>query len=198
MGRPIKISDEAILDGAIELFWRDGADVVSIRDLERALDVRAPSIYRRFESKDVLLAHCLDRYVDNEVGGRIDHFFDDTRDPFEGLRSFFTSVLRPHSGEHGLRGCLLTTTAGAAAKRTPKTQKAIQRGFDAIEAALLVQVERCMKSGQFDSQLDAQATAKSLLLTFEGLLLLARNGADGLRGNIDATFVALQPNPTPS
>ncbi len=83
MARPVKISDEAILDGAIDLFWRHGADRVSIRDLERSLEVRAPSIYRRFDSKDELLARCLDRYVDQQIGGRVGYFFADTSDPLE-------------------------------------------------------------------------------------------------------------------
>jgi len=191
MARPVKISDEAILDGAIDLFWRHGADRVSIRDLERSLEVRAPSIYRRFDSKDELLARCLDRYVDQQIGGRVGYFFADTSDPLEGLRSFFTFLLRPHPGEETLRGCLLTTTASRSESSTENTRHAINRGFEAIETALLLQVQACIDAGQLAADLDPESAARSLLLSFQGLLVLARSGAANLHAHIDATFDSL-------
>jgi hypothetical protein len=41
-------------DTTLDLIWRRGCDAVSIRDLENALDIRAPSFYRRFHSRDQL------------------------------------------------------------------------------------------------------------------------------------------------
>lgn len=55
MARPAKFEDLEVLDRASDLFWRDGCDAVTIRDLEAALDLRAPSIYRRFTTKDGLV-----------------------------------------------------------------------------------------------------------------------------------------------
>jgi TetR/AcrR family transcriptional repressor of nem operon len=193
MGRPRKFDDDEVLDRAIDLFWRDGSAAVSIRDLETALELRAPSIYRRFESKDQLLARCLDRYVDQEVGGRIRDFLEESDDPLIGLRSFFTSVLRPHRDEQHLRGCLLTTTASHLESSTRETRQAVDQGFSAIEAAFRLQIERAMVIGQLDAGTDATATAKALLLSFQGLLVLARSGVSDLAANIDATFRTLQP-----
>ena len=168
-----------------------GVDAVSIRDLEVGLDLKAPSIYRRFQSKDELLVRCIDRYVDQTVGGRVRRFLDDEDDPLAGLRAFFTSVLRPHPGEQQLRGCLLTTTAGHAEATTPGVRAALGRGFSTIEAAFRQQIENAKAAGHLGTDMDADAAAKALLMSFQGLLVLARSGASDLEASIDATFDAV-------
>ena len=193
MVRPRKFDDADVLDRATDLFWKNGSDAVSIRDLEAALDLRAPSIYRRFHSKERLLVRCIDRYVDHEVGGRVEHILDDADDPLFGLRAFFTSVLRTHPGERCPRGCLLTATSAHADATIPEVRRALDRGFHTIEAALAVQIERAIAAGQLATDTDAGASAKALMLSFQGLLVLASSGASDLRANIDATFHALVP-----
>jgi TetR/AcrR family transcriptional repressor of nem operon len=193
MVRPRKFDDSVVLDRATDLFWKNGSDAVSIRDLEAALDLRAPSIYRRFHSKERLLVRCIDRYVDHEVGGRVEYILDDADDPLVGLRAFFTSVLRPHPGERCPRGCLLTTTSAHAEATTPEVRDALDRGFSTIEAAFGEQIERAIAAGQLGTDTDAAASARALMLSFQGLLVLARSGASNLRANIEATFHALMP-----
>jgi AcrR family transcriptional regulator len=190
MVRPRKFDDADVLDRATDLFWKNGSDAVSIRDLESALELRAPSIYRRFHSKDQLLVRCIDRYVDHEVAGRVEHILDDADDPLVGLRAFFTSVLRPHPGERCPRGCLLTTTSAHGEATTPEVRDALDRGFSTIEAAFAEQVERAIAAGQLGTDTSSAASAKALMLSFQGLLVLARSGASDLRANIDATFHA--------
>jgi AcrR family transcriptional regulator len=194
VSRPRKIDDTAVLDRATDLFWKHGSDAVSIRDLEIALDLKAPSIYRRFHSKEQLLVHCIDRYVDQQVGGRIRRFLDDSDDPLGGLRTFFTSVLRPHPGERRPRGCLLTATASHADAVTPDIRSALDRGFATIESALTEQVARAVAAGQLDARIDAVAVARSLAMSFQGLLVLARGGAGDLPARIAATFATVAPD----
>ncbi|MEM7323248.1 MAG: TetR/AcrR family transcriptional regulator [Actinomycetota bacterium] len=195
MARPAKFDDNVILDRATDLFWRDGVDNVSVRDLEDALELRAPSIYRRYHSREQLVARCIDRYVEIEVSGRITRLLINAVDPLDGLRVFFTSVLRPHAGEATSRGCLLTNTAGGSEAAAPAVATAIRRGLDRIEAALADQLERAVAAGLLDRRLDVAATAKALLLSFQGLLLLARNGDEDLPAGVDAALAALLPPP---
>ncbi len=191
MARPAKFTEREVLDRATDLFWRDGCDAVSIRDLEVALELRAPSIYRRFSNKDQLIARCVDRYVEGVVGGRIRRFLDDADDPIDGLRSFFTSALEPFRGEDTPRGCLLTVTAGQAAFDAPEIRAAVVAGFALIEAALRTQVERAQAAGCMRDDIAVDAIASSLLVSFQGVLVLARSGSPGLSASIDATFAAL-------
>ncbi len=191
MARPAKFEDVEVLDRATELFWRDGCDAVTIRDLEGALDLRAPSIYRRFTTKHHLIACCVDHYVDRVVRGRVHSILEASDDPVEGLRSFFTSVLEPFRDERGPRGCLLTVIAGQAAFHDPEIGASVTAGFEVLEAAFRVQLGRAQATGQLRDGIDVGALATGLLASFEGLLVLARSDADGLHAGIDATFAVL-------
>ena len=44
---------------------------MSTRDLEQALDLRAPAIYRRFGNKDGLIAQCMEHYIKTVIRVRI-------------------------------------------------------------------------------------------------------------------------------
>jgi AcrR family transcriptional regulator len=191
MGRPPKMSDIEILDRATALFWKDGCDAVTIRDLESALELSAPAIYRRYSTKNELIERCVERYVDRVVGGRIRRHLESADDPLAGLRSFFASALEPHPGEGTSRGCLLTVTASQTAFQDPAIAAAVRTGMDQIRGGFQVQVERGAATGQFRSDVDAEVQATHLLLVFEGLLVLARSGATDLMDSVDLGLASL-------
>lgn len=198
MGRPTKLQLDEVLTRATDLFWKNGSEAVSTRDLEAALGLRAPAIYRRFRSKDELLARCLDHYVHTIILGRIRRKLDDDPDPLRGLHRFFTSTLEPHGREPRLRGCLLASTATNADGQIPEVHAAIQRGWEVTHSAFRRQLVRAQRLGQLDKHLDPDAVSQALLLSLQGLLTLARAGATDLQLGIDATFSLLGEPPTSS
>jgi len=177
------------------LFWARGSDAVSTRDLEEALDLRAPAIYRRFRSKHELLARCVDHYVDTVVDGRIRRFLRDADDPVDGLHEFFTSTLGPRGREPRLRGCLLANTAAHAEAHVPEIRDAIHRGWRRIDEAFQEQVARAQRTDRIDPDLDPAAVSQALVMSLEGLLTLVRAGATDLRPGIDVTFRLLAGRP---
>ena len=193
MGRPRKIDDTQLLDRATALFWKDGCDAVTIRDLETALDLRAPAIYRRYPTKNALIEGCVERYADRVVGGRIRRHLDSSDDPLEGLRSFFASALEPHPEEQTSRGCLLTVTANQTAFQDPAIRAAVRAGMDRIRRGFQMQIERGRATGQIRTDVSAEVQATQLLLVFEGLLVLARSGASDLMESVDLSLACLKP-----
>lgn len=188
MGRPTKLALDEVLKRATNLFWLHGCDAVSTRDLEAALGLRAPAIYRRFRSKDELLARCVDHYVDTVIAGRIRRIFNDAADPLHGLQHFFTSTLEPHGRERRLRGCLLANTAAHAEAQVPEVRAAIHRGWRLLDSAFQDQIVRAQRAGQVGAHLDPKAVSQALLMSLQGLLTLVRAGATDLEPGIDATF----------
>ncbi|WP_298433816.1 TetR/AcrR family transcriptional regulator [uncultured Jannaschia sp.] len=63
MARPARHDRETLVATARDLFWRQGWAGTSLKDLERALDMRPGSFYAAFGSKDRLYALALDRYA---------------------------------------------------------------------------------------------------------------------------------------
>ena len=191
MGRPAKIDDAEILDRATAMFWREGCDAVSIRDLEAALDLRAPAIYRRYATKNELIEHCVERYVERVVGGRVRRHLESAQDPLDGLRSFFSSALEPHPGEPNSRGCLLTVTSSQTAFQDPAIRAAVREGMDRIRLGFRRQIERGQSSGMIREDVSADVQAAHLLLVFEGLLVMARSGATDLMDGVELSLAGL-------
>ena len=87
MARTPKFDDTEILDRAMSLLWSQGLAHTSIRDLEAALDLKAPSIYRRFGSKEGLAVAAVDHYVERVVRRRVDKHLCGDGDPIaNGVR----------------------------------------------------------------------------------------------------------------
>lgn len=198
MARPIKYDDIEILDRATETLWLESPDCVTIRDLEAAVDLKAPSIYRRFGSREGLIARAVGRYVERVVDGRIRHFLDGADDPMAGLRAFFTSALEPVAGEAVPRGCLLTLTAGQSAFGDPEIGSAVTAGLATIEAAFRRTLRRAQRRGQLATGADIDAIATLLLTSFEGILVLARTRHCRLEASVEQLFASLSDGQPPS
>ena len=54
MGRPKKYDREAVLDRAMQAFWRNGYEATSTADLEAQMGVNRSSLYAEFGSKEAL------------------------------------------------------------------------------------------------------------------------------------------------
>jgi AcrR family transcriptional regulator len=63
-GRPREFDRGKALTEAMLLFWRKGFHATSLRDLGDALDIRMPSLYAAFGSKEALYVEAVDQYME--------------------------------------------------------------------------------------------------------------------------------------
>ncbi len=190
MGRPAKTTDSDVLDITYALAWQRGCDDVTIRDLEIALDLRAPSIYRRFRSRDELLATAIDRYVECVVDLRVSRYLEGASDPLHGIRRFFLSAADAPAGPATPRGCLLATTSQQSSYSVPVIRDAVDRGVARVEEALCSALDRAQAGGrQFASP--HRDLARALLQNFLGVLMLARCGHGNLEPSVSVMLDAL-------
>lgn len=190
MGRPAKTQDSDVLDTTYALAWQRGCDDVTIRDLEVALDLRAPSIYRRFRSRDDLLAAAIDRYVECVVDVRVRRYLEGAADPLRGIRRFFLTAVEATGNPATPDGCLLATTSQQSSYAVPVIRDAVDRGIVRVEAALCSALDRAADAGHpFDSP--HHDLARALLQHFLGLLMLARCGYRNLEPSVSVMLDAL-------
>ncbi len=190
MARPAKFNDEEVLDRAMMLFWRQGPATTSIRDLEKALELRAPSIYRRFTNKDALFRLSLDRYIDLVIDARIEQYLDASNDPIADLQQFFVTAVAPHVHGDASLGCLLTATASSAPSLPDDLRPVVAEGIERIRSAFERELERAHEVGMLPRGADCNGLSHRLLLEFQGMLVLARSGEapDSLAVRIQAIF----------
>src|SRR6202044_797387 len=63
IGRPREFDREAALHAAMLVFWRKGFAATSMNDLCDAMDIRSPSLYAAFGSKEALYLEAMEHYV---------------------------------------------------------------------------------------------------------------------------------------
>ncbi len=109
-GRPRSFDVDAVVDGALDLFWAQGYRETSTRDLERALGVGQSSLYNTFGSKRDLLLRALDLYEANVKDDLLVHL-----EPKGGLRAVdtFLAALAEWIIASDLRGCLVVSLMSA-------------------------------------------------------------------------------------
>ena len=178
MGRTPKFSDRDLLDRAMELCWQRGWSHTSIRDLEAALEVKAPAIYRRFGTKDEFGVAIVDHYVERVVRRRIERHLHGSGDPIENIVAFLELSVTQASDGEPLRGCLLTTTAQSVEAVDEMLRAALRRGFEVIEAGLRSEVERAAERGLLAPGLDPHDATSTLALVMQGLMAIARSDVD--------------------
>lgn len=193
MARTPKYDDTDLLDRAVDVVWRRGWSSTSIRDLEQALDVKAPSIYRRFGSRDGVGVAVIEHYVDRVVRRRVDKYLSGEGDPVANITVFFErSVQQPDTSE-ALRGCLLTTTS--ADDLDDAMRDAVLIGVAVIESSLRREVERAAGSGRLRPGVDVDVATATLSAAMQGFMTLARAGmaSDELRRRAHAVVSAVTP-----
>jgi len=190
MGRPAKTQDSDVLDVTYALAWQRGCDDVTIRDLETALNLRAPSIYRRFRSRDDLLASAIDRYVECVVDVRVRRYLEGTGDPLRGIRRFFLTAVEATDDLATPDGCLLATTSQQSSYAIPAIRDAVDRGIVRVEEALCSALDRAAASGHRFAA-PHRDVARALLQHFLGVLMLARCGYRDLEPSVSVMLDAL-------
>ena len=111
MARPREFDEEAVLDAAMQCFWRRGYEATSVRDLIDKTRITGASLYNAFGDERTLFAKSLDRYVENSVADRIRRCR--ALPPREAIEAFFSDVLKRSLEDPERKGCMLVNTASS-------------------------------------------------------------------------------------
>lgn len=118
MPRPSLHDRDQSLAQAVDLFWAQGFHATSLKDLERALDMRPGSIYLAFGSKERLFREALDRYAADGLA-ELEEQLAAYASPIEGLAAYVRSLGRLHERSLPSRACLLVKTLLELGEREP-------------------------------------------------------------------------------
>ena len=169
MPRKKKYDRNVQLEQAMNLFWKKGFAETSLVDLEHALNVKAPSIYASFGSKQQLFIESIGHYIQVVVDSRIQRYLVQTNDPIQGIRDFLrTGIGDANNTSPGL-GCLLTNSAAEFGASNVEIASKIKNGLDRTRDAFKVALLRAHKDEQ-----KATEWAAELLIDFQGLMLLSK------------------------
>jgi TetR/AcrR family transcriptional regulator, transcriptional repressor for nem operon len=173
MARPREFDEAAVLDAAMDRFWRHGYEATSVRDLADEMNIAGASLYNAFGDKRTLYVRSLNRYLDQTFRERIRRI-EPSHPPREAIIVFLQEIVKRSVTDKQRRGCLLVNSAIESAPHDPQ--------FLGIVATFLKEVEtffhRCVSKGQKEGSISRAHSAadlsKSLLGILLGIRVLAR------------------------
>lgn len=186
MARPKAFDLDTAVDRAMTLFWRNGYNPTTPRQLADHLGIGAGSLYNAFGSKYGLFIATLARYHDHEASKLTDALITQTGPVRDRIRA----AVQPYLATDDQAGCFAVNTAVELAATDEAAAELVRRMFDRLRDTLRALIEEGSLTGEITAGRDPAALAAMLMNTINGLRLLARTGRDPdeLRQILDTTL----------
>lgn len=174
-GRPRTFDKTQALDIALKLFWNHGYDGTSIAQLAAAIDIKIPSLYAAFGSKEALFMAAVGRY--SELNGDLYH----TALALPTARAVAESILM---GEVELvtrtdcpDGCLMVQGALTTAPESDNIRQAMNRFRSVPVGWMKDRFTRAKAEGDLPAEADPETLAHYIMTLNSGIAVMARSGA---------------------
>lgn len=185
-----RFDDDAAIDAAMRVFWRQGYGATTMDDIARASAVLRGSLYHAFGGKEQILVRALERY------GKVL-----SRPVFDALqihdsRSAISGMLKAHIARMGdpqnPPGCLMTAMCleCGGAGGPPLVGAKIADQFRGAETAIYAVLLRGQAGGQIKPGRDLRALARFFVATTRGMAAMHKALGD-LSAVRDVARVAL-------
>ncbi|MFJ3876081.1 TetR/AcrR family transcriptional regulator [Streptomyces sp. NPDC090077] len=181
MARTKEFDPDAVLQSALELFWRRGYEATSVADLVEHLGIGRASIYATFGSKRELYLKALDRYAETFDPLLLDQL-SAPGPALPGVRAvvrrFAAEAATP--GER-LTGCFVTNTAAELAPHDDAAARRVGVSWDRFETLLHSALVRAQGQGELEAGRDPRALARMLLVLLQGVRVVGKASDDPAR-----------------
>lgn len=174
MARPREFDEDAVLNAAMNCFWKRGYEATSVRDLAAEMGITGPSLYNAFGDKRSLFRKVLERYAQHSARARIVRL-ESTLPPKEAVQAFITEIVEYSLNDRGRRGCLLVNSALEIAPHDPEIGEEIADRLDEVEAFFRRAITAARANGTVPPDRDPKDLARLLWSVTLGIRVLARS-----------------------
>jgi len=168
MARPIEFDREEVLQHAMNVFWHQGYNATSIKDLVEATNLQPGSIYCTFNSKHALFLEAIEAYFNNarEHTRTILHT---TQPPLDRIRQFFDHIIKDCVNDRKAKGCFLINTLLEIPNDDMEIHGRINGMIQEYEGEFKKVLEEAQREGTLAVDKDSAALATLLVIGIHGL-----------------------------
>lgn len=185
---------ERALDGAIEVFWREGYAASSMATLLDEMGISRQSLYNCFGDKRRLFLEALDRYIE-QMSGTMLATLEAPDAGYDAIVQFFAALARKDERTAAKpRGCFIGKTAMELAAEDPEIAERIRSYSERTVRAFRSALTTGMARGEV-APCDCGGVATQLTATVFGLGMLHRAGLppQQLLAAIETTLASIRP-----
>jgi TetR/AcrR family transcriptional repressor of nem operon len=175
MGRPKEFDPDLALETAMEAFWENGFDATSLADITASTGVQKASLYATYGDKRQLFLTALSRYQE-EGFTRLKAGLASKGSVRAAFHAVFSGMIQECATKDRSRGCLCVNTAVEIGPRDPEIAGMLLSHANRIVALFAETIERGQAGGEIDAGIDAQTTARFLLVTLFGVTVGGKTG----------------------
>lgn len=176
-GKP-QYDEGAVIDAALDAFWRHGYAATSINMLTEATGLSRSSLYQRFQDKDGLFQIALATYTDRVLRRMKSYEGGSARARLEALLRGLLPM-----GSRRPPGCLLARSCAELVDLPAAGQKAALSGMSQQRDLLEGLLREAIAVGELPADADVAALAWYFLGVMQTILNLPQAGAS--RGELD-------------
>jgi AcrR family transcriptional regulator len=162
-----------LLDKAIRMFWTNGYEATSVRDLTCELGIAAPSLYNTFGGKQQLFAEAVEVY-DRVYGGFIDAALAEEPTAQLAAARIFTEAPARYTRRGLPAGCLVVS--GDAGTPDPVVQRAMRKIRERKVAQFADKVRADIDAGRIAADANPEALGRYVMAVLSGIAQQARDG----------------------
>lgn len=182
---------DATLDKAMQCFWSQDYEAMSMQDLVLHMQINRGSLYDTFGDKRSLFIAALRRDDDQWRQSRLTAL-EQLYPPKEAIHQLFRDWIEHTLNDPDHSGCFLTNTALELAAHDPEVGDIVAESQRGIEAFFHRLIDKGQSSGEIAADINASRAAQLLLAALIGLLVLARSRPErGLLESIAAQALAV-------
>lgn len=167
---------EFVLDKAMEVFWQQGYEGTSVRDLTVATGLGKGSLYGAFGDKEQLFITVLDRYADKFQAEIVEQLNDP--DPYKAIEGMFEVAIARMSNSKYPRGCLNTNTSISMSGKSEAIERKIAERLGGLESAIYAVLRKAQAEGKLSPEQDIRALTRFLIAVSQGITVLNKTYAD--------------------
>lgn len=184
-GRPKSFDIDNLMDQSVKLFWRQGYQATSVRDVAKEANVTTGTLYNEFDGKEGLFTATIEHYFNKVIKPRVDAILlseqpqfihdGDKDSPIVRLHHFLLSSVHNLPESLAYQSCLLLNTQSEFGNGDSIIQKATKNSTDYISKALLKIIKHAKTRELINTDHSDREILVLIQIFFSGLLTTAKH-----------------------
>jgi AcrR family transcriptional regulator len=191
IGRPREFDRGAALEAAMVLFWRKGFAAASMNDLCDAMDVRSPSLYAAFGSKEALYLEAIQHYVE-VFGPPVWDKLAEGATARAGIQNLLLAATESLPASHVTPAGCMAALAAVCDEWPAGIAEVVRKIRVEMLGLLRSRLEAGIANGELPPTTDIEGLSRFYLSVYQGMAVQARDGAGApeLKGIVAAAMSA--------
>ncbi|MGE6629467.1 TetR/AcrR family transcriptional regulator [Bacillus sp. NPDC077027] len=174
MVRQREFDEEKALDDAMLLFWEKGYKATTLSDLTTKMGIQRPSLYSAFGDKEELFEAALRKYTKLHAA-HIRTKLQNNLSVKEAFHTFFEDLVEEEYKESPSKGCFCINTIVELAPHEEKFEILTREHQMYLSVIFQEKIVQGIRSGEFESNLNAKVLAQTLVVSLIGLTVLMKS-----------------------